>query len=624
MDDDGQADVEMTSSANDLPISALSTENQSDDLLLDSSGENTPTKMEGVDSITDLVTNVSLQEKDDKTQTPAKKPGHVSTTFHTPLPPREKVSRTRRSHSLCSFVSANSSPEQSVAHIPKSQRTMESYFVKSNKPVNKPNNDSSGANVVHDNTSTPKKSTKKGKAPNIVAEILAEKNIDNPDVGSVISESGVRGSKRKRNTSKPTDNYQVTSLIDENHNDDMPETIEDIIQPTTSDILLAESGRPTQTAVTIVSDNRGTTVNSLSVSFQVPPEGSRDPNGQNKDAPQDGKQPPEYPPVYLSWMEPLQVEYFLTTRSSVVSESRAKLRGMLLSQCTDNDLINPWALHLAPMPVYLYPHADMIVPFLKNQALELQRFCSDTLLDFSRFQGKKIEVDKECLKKVLGNNTESYKRVAGALFDARRRVRSEVENQLIKQHKELASQQVPDKELASKVRGLIPRKYSYADAVRQNTPDNQADTNRQPRGRSRSRSRSHNNNSSRGRSQSRPRGGNDFRQPRAPSSNRGDPNPAQRNSTNFGGARPKTNMQRSDNSRPSRSAQPKQYSMPTWELSDTNPEPLDWNETPQMPSVTHPNTNPPDYSKLRGIDNRFFTPDLVKRIAEAYDGLNKY
>ena len=132
-------------------------------------------------------------------------------------------------------------------------------------------------------------------------------------------------------------------------------------------------------------------------------------------------------------MEPLQVEYFLTTRSSVVSESRAKLRGMLLSQCTDNDLINPWALHLAPMPVYLYPHADKIVPFLKNQALELQRFCSDTLLDFAIFQAKKIEVDKDCLKKVLGNDTESYKRVAGALFDARRRVRSEVENQLIKQ-----------------------------------------------------------------------------------------------------------------------------------------------------------------------------------------------
>ena len=117
---------------------------------------------------------------------------------------------------------------------------------------------------------------------------------------------------------------------------------------------------------------------------------------------------------------------------------------------------------------------------------------------------------------------------------------------------------------------------------------------------------------------------NDFRQPRAPSTNRGDPNPGQRNSTNFGGARPKTNMQRSYNNRPSRSAQSKQYSMPTWELSDTNPEPLDWNETPQMPSVTHPNTNPPDYSTLRGIDNHFFTPDLVKRIAEAYDGLNKY
>ena len=41
----------------------------------------------------------------------------------------------------------------------------------------------------------------------------------------------------------------------------------------------------------------------------------------------------------------------------------------------------------------------------------------------ARFQAKKIEVDMDCLKKVLGNDGESYKRVAGALFDARHLVR---------------------------------------------------------------------------------------------------------------------------------------------------------------------------------------------------------
>ena len=581
--------------------------------------------MEGVDSITNLVTNVSLQEKEDNSNTPAKKPGDVSTNFHTPLPPREKTSRTRRSHSLCSFVSANSSPEQSVAALPKTQRTMEAYLVKTNISKKKPFDDSSGAASNLDKTSTPKKtSTKKGKAPNIVAEILAENDSagSSPDVSLSSADSGVRGSKRKRNTSKHTDNYQITSRGNDDKDRDSPETIADIIQPTTSDILLAESGRPTQTAVTMVSDNRGHTVNALSVSFQVPPEGPRDPNGAKNDTAQAGQGQPEYPPVDLSWMEPLQLEYFLTTRSSVVSEARAKLRGSLLSQCTDNDLINPWALHLAPMPMYLSPHADKIVLFLKQQALELQRFCGDILLDFSRFQAKKIEVDKDCLKKVLGNKGENYKKVAGALFDARRRVRSEVEMQLVKQHKELASQQVPDKELASKVRGQIPRKFSYADAVRQNTSENQANTNQGSRSRSRSRSR--NRNSNRGRSQSRPRGGNDFKQPnRAPSRSRGDPNTAQRSNTNFGGARPKTNVQRQDN-RPSRSDYSGNRPRPSWELSDTNPEPLDWNENPPLTSCTQPPANPPDYSRLRGIDAKFFTPDLVKRIAEAYDGLNKY
>ena len=330
------------------------------------------------------------------------------------------------------------------------------------------------------------------------------------------------------------------------------------------------------------------------------------------------------------------MDYFLTTRASVVSEARAKLRGMMLGQCTDNDLIHPWALHMAPMPVYLSPHADLLVPFLKQQALELQRFCSDTLLEYAEFQNKKIEVDKDCLRKVLDNDIEQYKKCAGALFDARRRVRQEVEMQLVKQHKELGTQQVPDKELASKCRGVVPRKYSYADAVRQNTGDNNQGQGN-PTGRSRSRSRSTNRNSGRGRSQSRQRAKQDFRPPQAPNRGR-DQQPRrdnQRRDTNAGatnynrrdansgannqyGARPKTNT-RSFNPRPSGSGLEHNRARPEWALSDRNPEPLDWHEAPPAPVAPRP-----DFEKLRGIDNKFFTPDLVRRIAEAYDGLNKY
>ena len=127
MDDDRQADVEMTSSAFDTPINALSSTNQSVEMSDDSSENTTPTKMEGVDRLTDLVTNVSLQEVDNQQQTSDKTMANVSSNFQSPLPPRDKPSRTRRSHSLCSFVSASSSPEQSAANLPKSQRTMEAY-----------------------------------------------------------------------------------------------------------------------------------------------------------------------------------------------------------------------------------------------------------------------------------------------------------------------------------------------------------------------------------------------------------------------------------------------------------------------------------------------------------------
>ena len=606
--------------------------------------------MEGVDSLTDLVTNVSLQENAVTNKRSGEGASNVSSNFHTPLPPRTKRSQIRRSHSISSFVSASSSPEPSNVTLPKSQRTIDAYMVRTNNR----NNDNETDNVVGKSgaTSTPiKQPVTRKPAPNIVAEILAEKNMAAGSHSSSSSESTSRGSKRKRNASKPTDNYvEVRST---NTKDMSPTSvsgvIEDIIQPTTSDILLAESGRPTETSVTFVSDNRGKTVNSLSVSFQVPQAASSDTGKQAPPSNTDDGGPPEIPAVDLTWMEQLQLDYFLTTRSSVVSEARAKLRGMMLGQCTDKDLIHPWALHLAPMPVYLTPHADVIVPFLKQQALELQRFCSDTLLEFAEFQVRKIEVDKDCLRKVLDNDVEKYKRVAGALFDARRRVKMEVEEQLVKQHKELSTQQVPDKELASKVRGVIPRKFSYADAVRQTSGETNSDpviTNT----RSRSRSRSRNRNSNRGRSQSRPRQNQnqgfrpprqdqnqefrpqrqnqDFRQPRAPTRGRFEPsNNNDRRTDNTGtqhnGARPKTSS-RPSNDRPRQSGSRYQVpSRPEWTRSDINPEPLDWHDV-TLPSVTDKPTNPPDFSKLMGIDNRFFTPDVVRKIAEAYDSLNKY
>ena len=395
MDDVREADVEMTSSDHDLPINATSPDNQSEDLLLNSSGISTPTRMEGVDSLTDLVNNVSLRETRD---TPPKEDGkssNVSSNFQTPLPPRNKPSRSRRSQSVTSFVSACSSPENSITTIPKSQRTIKTYLVRSSKLI-APTDRAAGKNST----------TSNDPAPNIVSEILAERAqtyvSSNHSLSS--SKSGTRGSKRKRNASKQIDNYVEVRCTHSKAPLEQEETIQDIIRPTTSDILLAESRRPTQTAVTFVSNNKAKSVNSLCVLFQVPAEGSSNTRSMDKPADTDGAPRSDIPAVDLTWMQPLQVDYFLTTRSSVVSEARAKLRGMMLSQVTDRDLIHPWALHLAPMPVYMTPHADRLVPFLKQQALDLQRFCSDTLLEFSDFQNKKIAVDKDCLRKILDDD----------------------------------------------------------------------------------------------------------------------------------------------------------------------------------------------------------------------------
>ena len=73
------------------------------------------------------------------------------------------------------------------------------------------------------------------------------------------------------------------------------------------------------------------------------------------------------------------------------------------------------------------------------------------------------------------------------------------------------------------------------------------------------------------------------------------------------------------NIRPAESDRPRHRPLPEWTMSDRDPEPLDWHTAPPAPPAPRPN-----YERLRGVDPKFFTPDVVRKIAEAYDGLNEY
>ena len=61
---------------------------------------------------------------------------------------------------------------------------------------------------------------------------------------------------------------------------------------------------------------------------------------------------------------------------------------------------------------------------------------------FAYFQAKKLEVDKNCPRKILNNDVKKYKNVAEALFGLKCHIYSEVEQQLMKQHKELSTQHI--------------------------------------------------------------------------------------------------------------------------------------------------------------------------------------
>ena len=186
---------------------------------------------------------------------------------------------------------------------------------------------------------------------------------------------------------------------------------------------------------------------------------------------------------------------------------------------------------------------------------------------------------------------EGYRLSIGALFDARQKVQASIKDQMGKyaDHMVKTENQASEIDLISMVKGSVPTQYSYAANLEQSTSMDPPPTDRQvvpqaqERGRTRSRSRSRR----RGRSSSRPakrrnyQPERDYGFDRQPQQNFNPPRgqAAGGNSYSGQGARPKTQ--------------------------------------------DRPNQNQGYRNDRDNLDPRFFTPELIQKIAEAYDGLHK-
>ena len=545
--------------------------------------ESTP-NMADVADLTDRVINVSLDEVSSPDTSAATI--MVSNT-QSPLPQREVNSKPHRTRSATSFVSCPSTPCDSVTTVPKSIRLINTYFAPINKTM-APIGTVSKGSTKSDNTKVT--AQPRPVTPNILEGLILDSDaiapLPNMTSTQENSEEDLRGAKRKRNTSAPTNNYE--SII--KHNNAQNNPMQSLDMDELSKQLFIESGRPAITITSRVSDNRSTDSNALSVSFQIP---AQNPD-QGAEADSDSDVPAHIDLSKIQadpgtpWMKPIEQTYYNTARSSVVAEIRAQYRSRMLTELTNNKIIAPWALSLAPMPVYLHPHAAAVAELMKKSALDFQLRIADLLHDQAEFQSEKVKVDRVSLQGIFGDNQDSYRLSIGALFDARRKVQSSIKEQMDKYviHLSEKENQVSDKEIVSMVRGLVPKKYSYATNMELPTSmdpppaDRQVDNKPvQERGRARSRSRSRR----RGRSSSRPAKRRNYQQQEQPDRDYG-----------FG------------------NRQQQQYNNPP---------------RPQMGGGARPKERPqPEYNQRMdtgGMDPSFFTPELIKKIAEAYDGLHK-
>ena len=571
-----------------------------------------------VAELTSRVTNVSLDEEGEPETSGSCE--MVSNTLIA-LPPREIRLRTVRAKSVTSFVSCPSTPEDSMITVTKTARPINSYFM----PIDKPRPSVDGREHVKekdDNPSTDNnKVSERPFTPNILEGLISNDgaHVPKPVLTSsqTDSESDARGSKRKRNASALTNNYEVSS----GKSTETPENPEQVnIGPDEMDemskMLFEESGRPAITITSQVSDNRSSSSNPLSVSFQIPvrtPERPQDRQGGAQASTSYTKQPVD---PGTPWMRPLEQEYYNTARASVVAEVRARHRSKMLDDLTREGMVAPWALHVAPMPVYLHPHAARIAEIMNKQAMDLQLEISHLLHDHSVFQAERVAVDKVSLRNIFSVNEQGYKQSVGALFDARTKVQQELKEQMEKYTANLMlpGNQVSKKELTSMVRGKIPEKYSHNTSMA--IPGNEApEEPEQPvgdqrivvmdRGRDRSRSRSRSRR--RGRSNQRPTQRRNFQEP--PRNRYNDSyNRPQRPNYNEGYdqyPRQQDNYQRQQDNYPRRDGYRNRNN--------------DW----QQPNRAPYQDGGPRAMDTDQINPGVFTPDIIKRIAEAYDGLHQ-
>ena len=582
-----------------------------DGKLGDSAPAEADDNMAEVLDLAERVTNVSIHETEDMDSSDNE--AQVSEKFSTPLPQRERHGRNFRAKSTTSFVSCSGTPSQTDASMKKSERNIESYFIpvgstpkKSTDPLESTRNVGSDGPVSRPPT------------PNIVDGILADEGATapNPDVTLSEHDADNRGAKRKRNASRATNNYEVVAHRDvSSGKNDLqlpaePQPLDDMSRQ-----LFAESGRPSITITSQVSDNRSKGNNQMSVSFQVPTGAP----GEAQAGPSHQYDPPKGPKKEVDpgmpWMKKLELDYFTTARASVVAEARANLRSRMLNEISADGKITPWALRLAPLPVYMHPHADKVAELMKQQAIEFQQKCAVILQESATFQSEKVAVDKVSLKNIFEGNGEGYKTAVGALFDARLRVQTDVREQMFKYKTALGdpANQVSDKDLTSIVNGKVPAKYSYVGVM--STPQDELPP--PPQGESQSDTDSESRSRGRKRSKSRERGGRSNSRARK-MRGRGRPQFRGQNRGGYGGYNNNyryQNYERDD--RYYNGGYDRGYDRDRQQEDRPRANQNNWYypEPPARPQDRKELSNP--------VDPRYFTPEVIQKIAQAYGDLQK-
>ena len=154
------------------------------------------------------------------------------------------------------------------------------------------------------------------------------------------------------------------------------------------------------------------------------------------------------------------IDLFIRARAGLVLQVRSEKRAALLESYVQRGVLPRWSAHIDPLPGYLHPIAEKIAPVLEIQAQTFMAECAIALRNQARVVGERALYDQEVLERTFQRDKHGYQLAVTRLFDIRERERLRIHDTVESIKSNMTYEATNTEDVCNYIKGKINRKYS--------------------------------------------------------------------------------------------------------------------------------------------------------------------